>query len=131
MKKQVLLINLKKLLTNKKNNVIINLTIKKERKKKMNRKQIVENYLTELGIIKYFEVEDNGNFISHRFQVGSLDIEQAETEEDIMNELEGIREFFNLPQVLDKQKTEQKLKELDEQIKKRNWRTYSELSKGE
>ena len=36
----------------------------------MNRKQIVENYLTELGSIKYFEVEDNGNFISHRFQVG-------------------------------------------------------------
>ena len=92
----------------------------------MNRKQIVENYLTELGIIKYFEVEDNGNFISHRFQVGSLDIEQ----EDIINELEEIREFFNLPQVPDKQKTEQKLKELDEQIKKRNWKAYSELAKG-
>lgn len=97
----------------------------------MNRKQIVENYLTELGIIKYFEVEDNGNFISHRFQVSSLDIEQAETEEDIMNELEEIREFFSLPQVSDKQKTEQKLKELDKQLKKRNWRAYSELSKGE
>lgn len=96
----------------------------------MNRKQIVENYLTELGIIKYFEVEDNGNFISHRFQVGSLDIEQAETEEDIMNELEEIRKFFNLPQLPDKQKTEQKLKELDELIKKRNWKAYSELSKG-
>ena len=96
----------------------------------MNRKQIVENYLTELGIIKYFEVEDNGNFISHRFQVGSLDIEQAETEEDILNELEEIREFFSLPQVPDKQKTEQKLKELDELIKKRNWKAYSELSKG-
>ena len=92
----------------------------------MDRKQIVENYLTELGIKKYFEVEDNGNFISHRFQVGSLDIEQAETEEDIMNELEEIREFFGLPQLPDKQK----LKELDELIKKRNWKAYSELSKG-
>lgn len=93
----------------------------------MNRKQIVENYLTELGIRRYFEVEDNGNFISHRFQVSSLDIEQAETEEDIINELEEIREFFNLPQLPDKQK----LKELDEQIKKRNWKAYSELSKEE
>ena len=58
-------------------------------------------------------------------------IEQAETEEDIMNELEEIRKFFDLPQVPDKQKTEQKLKELDKQLKKRNWRAYSELSKGE
>lgn len=96
----------------------------------MNRKKIVENYLTELGIRKYFEVEDNGNFISHRFQVSSLDIEQAETEEDILNELEEIRKFFNLPQLPDKQKAEQKLKELDELIKKRNWKAYSELSKG-
>lgn len=94
----------------------------------MDRKQIVENYLTELGIKKYFKVEDNGNFISHRFQVSSLDIEQAETEEDIMNELEEIREFFSLPQVPDKQKSEKKLKELDEQIKKRNWEAYSKLS---
>ena len=94
----------------------------------MNRKQIVENYLTELGIEKYFEVEDNGNFISHRFQVGSLDVEQAETEEDIINELEEIREFFSLPQVPEKKKTEQKLKELNEQLKKRNWKAYSKLS---
>ena len=48
-----------------------------------------------------------------------------------MNELEEIREFFSLPQLPDKQKAEQKLKELDELIKKRNWKAYSELSKGE
>ena len=59
--------------------------------------------------------------------------EKKETtyELDFMNELEEIREFFSLPQVPDKQKTEQKLKELDEQIKKRNWEAYSKLSKGE
>ena len=48
-----------------------------------------------------------------------------------MNELEEIREFFSLPQLPDKQKTEQKLKELDKQLKKRNWKAYSKLSKGE